>query len=635
VTVPNQENIEARLSDYIEGDLDEAGRLEIEKHLQAHPHHRKLIAELAANRDMLRQLPRIGAPLEILEAVEAHMERNQLLGARGESDRLAGMAKRSRLPRMLAAAAVVTLTAGLGAVVYVVLKPTYRSPQFVEAPMAAAPATEQVLVDAAPTDAPLAGASADASPTSTPSDAEASAQSLAPTDTLRQRAFALAAPITPASPTGQPAGAEAVEAEPACVLVISSDNPAATGGRVVQSLLDNNISFTAAAGLKMPANGVDDIAVTTPMTQPAAIADRDKDQIASTQPVTHVAAAAVRIHSQYTAAKLNPAQISSILSSLVAQKQSDQLTVYNAPPQVRDALASIGGGVVAPSGPTDSSMLPTDGDDDAQSQVTPGPQTANGMQAPTAAQAAQANSNVMPAPQAMAISNAMARNGTAAAANAPSTAPSGRLEATAGNTPLADDAATAKNAAAPNNAAGSPIRIGDVLSINLADVANLNGVPPVQTMKVAGDGTISLPQIGAVQAAGRTTDALSDAIGSAYIAVDPSHTGEVIVDERPAVMLQAAAKLVIPATQPTALPMASRQIAAASPASPTAAPSVSTTQPMAASQVPATQPIVKSMQALDQKSDAAGQNSASADVPRDLVIVVEQASVPSTQPVAP
>ena len=39
----NSENIEARLCAYVEGDLDEQGRVEIERHLEAHPNHRRLL----------------------------------------------------------------------------------------------------------------------------------------------------------------------------------------------------------------------------------------------------------------------------------------------------------------------------------------------------------------------------------------------------------------------------------------------------------------------------------------------------------------------------------------------------------------------------------------------------------------
>ncbi len=44
----NSENIEAKLCAYVEGDLDEQGRVEIERHLEQNPNHRRLLAELTA-----------------------------------------------------------------------------------------------------------------------------------------------------------------------------------------------------------------------------------------------------------------------------------------------------------------------------------------------------------------------------------------------------------------------------------------------------------------------------------------------------------------------------------------------------------------------------------------------------------
>ena len=44
----NTENIEAKLCAYVDGELDEAGRAEIEAHLAANVQHRQLIEELKA-----------------------------------------------------------------------------------------------------------------------------------------------------------------------------------------------------------------------------------------------------------------------------------------------------------------------------------------------------------------------------------------------------------------------------------------------------------------------------------------------------------------------------------------------------------------------------------------------------------
>lgn len=41
-----QEQSEAKLLAYLEGELDPAGVAEIEKHLEAHPQHRKLLDEM-------------------------------------------------------------------------------------------------------------------------------------------------------------------------------------------------------------------------------------------------------------------------------------------------------------------------------------------------------------------------------------------------------------------------------------------------------------------------------------------------------------------------------------------------------------------------------------------------------------
>src|SRR5215218_4869209 len=116
----NTENIEAKLCAYIDGDLDAQGRAEIEKHLAANPQHRGLIEQLSKQRDLLRQLPRETAPEEIIDALQSQMERSVLLGddaGGAESETL----KISRWPQIMATAAIVLMTVGLGAIIYVVL----------------------------------------------------------------------------------------------------------------------------------------------------------------------------------------------------------------------------------------------------------------------------------------------------------------------------------------------------------------------------------------------------------------------------------------------------------------------------------------------------------------------------------
>src|SRR4051794_38731313 len=74
-----QEQSEAKLLAFMEGEMDEAGRADIEKHLEANPHHRLMLEELRRSRDLLRWLPRDAAPSELFETVQAQLERSALL----------------------------------------------------------------------------------------------------------------------------------------------------------------------------------------------------------------------------------------------------------------------------------------------------------------------------------------------------------------------------------------------------------------------------------------------------------------------------------------------------------------------------------------------------------------------------
>lgn len=114
----NSENIEAKLCAYVEGDLDDQGRAEIERHLDAHPNHRRLLAELTATRDLLRFLPRENAPADLAETFNAHLERAELLDGPSVDPAAPKIHAANLLPRLLALAAIIVLGAGLGAVVY-------------------------------------------------------------------------------------------------------------------------------------------------------------------------------------------------------------------------------------------------------------------------------------------------------------------------------------------------------------------------------------------------------------------------------------------------------------------------------------------------------------------------------------
>ena len=113
----SSEQIEAKLCAYLEGELDEQGRAEIEKHLAANPAHRRLLAEVSGTRDLLRNLPRESAPADLCETLQGHLERSVLLDdAPDEHAAVAGRIGRWR--PMLAMAAMVVLAVGLGLVIY-------------------------------------------------------------------------------------------------------------------------------------------------------------------------------------------------------------------------------------------------------------------------------------------------------------------------------------------------------------------------------------------------------------------------------------------------------------------------------------------------------------------------------------
>src|SRR5438034_1279525 len=200
----NQEQIEARLAAYIDGELDANERAEIEKHLENNPQHKQLIEELMGQRDLLKVLPREKAPPEIAETIHSQLERSVLLGKAGEDTGAAAL-RINRWPHRGAIAAIVLLTAGLGVLVYMVL-PSNRPPaKFAVAPREAGPATAPLTEDAKaekPTEVATAGKEAEkslpapAAPAPSPSPSVAPEPSPAPTVAL--------APTPAPAPTPSP-----------------------------------------------------------------------------------------------------------------------------------------------------------------------------------------------------------------------------------------------------------------------------------------------------------------------------------------------------------------------------------------------------------------------------------------------
>src|SRR3954469_21911045 len=116
-----QEQSEAKLLAYIEGDLDADARAEIERHLEANPHHREMLDDLARTRDLVRWLPKESAPPELLEQVQSQLERTSLLDESQGRER--ANLRINRWPQIRAVAAVLVLASGLGAAIYFAMPP--------------------------------------------------------------------------------------------------------------------------------------------------------------------------------------------------------------------------------------------------------------------------------------------------------------------------------------------------------------------------------------------------------------------------------------------------------------------------------------------------------------------------------
>jgi anti-sigma factor RsiW len=128
-----KETTEAKLCAYVDGELDAAGRAEIEKYLETNPQHRKLMEELKQTRDLMRALPRGSAPPEIGEMLQGQLERSLLLNEL-DAEPAADSMRISRAAQFRAVAAVILLALGLGAVVYFVLPSSNQRVTVVTAP---------------------------------------------------------------------------------------------------------------------------------------------------------------------------------------------------------------------------------------------------------------------------------------------------------------------------------------------------------------------------------------------------------------------------------------------------------------------------------------------------------------------
>jgi anti-sigma factor RsiW len=219
-----KEATEAKLCAYLEGELPPSERAEIEQHLAANPQHRKLLADLAHTRDWVRSIPREYAPSDLAESFQGQMERTMLLNDAGDAG--TGMSM-TRWPQYAMVAAIIVLVLGLGVTLVVILKGPSQLPVAISGPAGAA---------TKPTELP------------TPADALVKSDRLVPPAPAANVApvVVAATPPAPTSPPAVAAGTLDVSADKAIAIPSAPASQAADAEQIKTRL--------AAAGYRVPAD---------------------------------------------------------------------------------------------------------------------------------------------------------------------------------------------------------------------------------------------------------------------------------------------------------------------------------------------------------------------------------------------
>ena len=251
------EQIEAKLAAYIDGELSGGDREEIEKHLAANPSHLALVTDLMWQKQMVKGLPRELAPVNMNEDLQSQLERDVLLSGGDPAEEAKAVAGRiHRWPQIFSTAAILAMTAGLGAVVYSVLPG--KRPAGIAIEPQATPIVQPEKIDGRRLE-DLAKAGAD----DTMKRADQPAPPL-PADGGGGRGAAFTAGRGSAGKTGAGEAEEAlvtVGDPETLVLAISGDDLDGARGQVVRYLAANQLAYRAAgpegSSLARLANGAD------------------------------------------------------------------------------------------------------------------------------------------------------------------------------------------------------------------------------------------------------------------------------------------------------------------------------------------------------------------------------------------
>lgn len=120
-------HIDEMLCSFIDGELPLRQRTEVQRLAARDPDVARRLRQLQDTKTLISALPRSEAPSGMLERVEVSLERRTLLGEQPATARGSAGARHLVFRKLLAAAAMITLLAVLGAVVYQIVAPVSQT----------------------------------------------------------------------------------------------------------------------------------------------------------------------------------------------------------------------------------------------------------------------------------------------------------------------------------------------------------------------------------------------------------------------------------------------------------------------------------------------------------------------------
>lgn len=483
----NTENIEAKLAAYVDGELDAAGRAEIEQYLTTNPQHRELIDELRQAKNYLQELPRAAAPMEVAEMISQQLERASLLG---DVEIGEGGTHFARWPQFRAIAAILLLTVGLAGVLYYVLP----------SPKPVAPHAAVITPDMPPDDAMemararRAGPSVAAADSTETNESRLGAAGASPPRTENNGLASLAERSNAGRMVGGGgAGGNVAAPSGALYLTINTPDPATANTQVINYFASNRISYeqVAATDTPLPENKT--------ITDPAATTRPEFDNVApgaaapSATANAPVAAEPLKDSAMSSTSPADKLEVAKSVASESAQKQQS-FACYKAK-MTREEAATLSQTLSQPQMRQVAQIVPqdygqqqriqtkADSDDEvARREKSPALQQQELQKEQQQQQPAQASSQSA-APMTNEASPATGQD------QQPATMPA-----------YADRAGQGRS---------EVLAAGDNIRIRMDDPARAGSQPHVETQVIDEEGYVTLPNVGRVKAAGLTPDQLS------------------------------------------------------------------------------------------------------------------------------